>query len=274
MNERRALATTPPSTEQTPERDDRRANGTRRDRRTPAPTHDRPHSSTCGVSAAQPAQGRARSAVVVEMGKGSREIEGLVMTEVNVGSHLIHRELVTIQGEPVQIPDPERLVHLQFRRYAGCPICNVHLRSITQRHEGILAAGIREVVVFHSSAETMLEFQSELPFAAIWQTRQKLYAEFGVGSSLKAVLNPRAPLAGVRARSVVHSVRGAMGIGEKHLGLPADFLIAPDGLVLAAKYGKHASDQWSVDELLKLARSHNRHLATPAKTPTPAATPA
>lgn len=95
------------------------------------------------------------------------------MTEVNVGSHLIHRELVTIQGEPVQIPDPERLVHLQFRRYAGCPICNVHLRSITQRHEGILAAGIREVVVFHSSAETMLEFQSELPFAAIRRPRQE-----------------------------------------------------------------------------------------------------
>ena len=207
-------------------------------------------------------------------GKGSREIEGLVMTEVNVGSHLIHRELVTIQGEPVQIPEPERLVHLQFRRYAGCPICNMHLRTITQRHEEILAAGIREVVVFHSSAETMLEFQGELPFAAIADPDKKLYAAFGVESSLKAVLNPRAPLAGFRARSGVHSVRGAMGIGEKHLGLPADFLIGPDGLVLEAKYAKHASDQWSVDELLELARSHNGELATPARTPTGAAAPA
>jgi AhpC/TSA family len=190
------------------------------------------------------------------------------MTEVN------HRELMTIQGEPVQIPEPDRLVHLQFRRYAGCSICNMHLRSITQRHEEILAAGIREVVVFHSSAETMLEFQGELPFAVIGDPNNKLCAEFGVESSLKAVLNPRAPLAGFRARSVVHSVRGAMGIGEKHLGLPADFLIGHDGLVLAAKYGKHASDQWSVEELLELARSHGRHLATPATTPTPAPAPA
>lgn len=196
------------------------------------------------------------------------------MTEVNVGSHLVHRELVTIQGEPVQIPEPQRLVHLQFRRYAGCPICNMHLRTITQRHEEILATGIREVVVFHSSAETMLEFQGELPFAAIADPDKKLYAEFGVGSSLKAVLNPRAPLAGFRARSGVHNVRGAMGIGEKHLGLPADFLIGPDGLVLEAKYGKHASDQWSVDELLELARSHNGELATHARTPTGAAPPA
>jgi hypothetical protein len=28
----------------------------------------------------------------------------------------------------MQIPEPDRLVHLQFRRYAGCPICNMHLR--------------------------------------------------------------------------------------------------------------------------------------------------
>jgi hypothetical protein len=37
--------------------------------------------------------------------------------------------------------------------------------------------------------------------------------------------------------------------------LPGDFLIAPDGRVLASKYGKHADDQWSVDEELALART-------------------
>jgi hypothetical protein len=33
-------------------------------------------------------------------------------------------------------------------------------------------------------------------------------------------------------------------------GLPADLLIAGDGAVVACHYGEHASDQWSVDELL------------------------
>jgi hypothetical protein len=42
------------------------------------------------------------------------------------------------------------------------------------------------------------------------------------------------------------------------LGLPADFLIAPDGRVLAEKYGAHVDDQWSVDELLTLAASVER----------------
>jgi hypothetical protein len=32
------------------------------------------------------------------------------------------------------------------------------------------------------------------------------------------------------------------------------FLIGPDGRVLAAKYGKYVDDQWSVEELLDLAR--------------------
>jgi hypothetical protein len=44
--------------------------------------------------------------------------------------------------------------------------------------------------------------------------------------------------------------------GKGALGLPADFLIATDGRVLACQYGAHADNQWSVDELLALARGH------------------
>ena len=37
-------------------------------------------------------------------------------------------------------------------------------------------------------------------------------------------------------------------------GLPADFLISSDGRVVGAHYGRHANDQWSVPDLLELAR--------------------
>jgi len=40
------------------------------------------------------------------------------------------------------------------------------------------------------------------------------------------------------------------------LGVPADFLVASNGRVVAAKYGQHAYDQWSIDELLTLAGEH------------------
>lgn len=65
------------------------------------------------------------------------------------GGVVTARELTGVSGEAVPIPDPHRLVRLQFRRVAGCPICNVHLQSIVRRHDEIADAGIREVVVFH-----------------------------------------------------------------------------------------------------------------------------
>jgi hypothetical protein len=49
------------------------------------------------------------------------------------------------------------------------------------------------------------------------------------------------------------SLIGGLAPGENHLGKPADFLIDPDGTIKACKYGAHADDQWSVDEMLDLA---------------------
>jgi hypothetical protein len=113
---------------------------------------------------------------------------------------------VTINGDVLSVPGANRLVRLQLRRFAGCPVCNLHLQSIVRRHDEIVAAGMREVVVVHSSAEE---------------------------------LRPRAvPPAGRRPLRAAH--RGPD---------------RPDGRVMARKYGEHASDQWTVDELLAQAGS-------------------
>ncbi|WP_077099461.1 peroxiredoxin-like family protein [Mycobacterium terramassiliense] len=163
------------------------------------------------------------------------------------------REVLSVCGEAVAIPDPKRRVHLQFRRFAGCPICNVHLQSIVRRHDEIAGAGVREVVVFHSTDEELRRYVGELPFAVIGDPDKALYAEFGVGTSPRSVLHPRALAA---------AIRGGMGTVNMHptgghLGLPADFLIGPDGRVLACKRGRHANDQWTVDEVLAYAGSAN-----------------
>ncbi|GAC1652986.1 MAG: peroxiredoxin-like family protein [Mycobacterium sp.] len=179
------------------------------------------------------------------------------MPKVEVGDVVTARELSDVHNKPVRMPDPERLVHLQFRRFAGCPICNLHLQSISRRHDQIVAAGVREVVVFHSSAEAMREFQGDLPFTTIADPDKELYREFGVEASPKALLHPRAWAAATRGMRGL-SPRGAAGLGEKHTGLPADILIGSNGRVLAAKYGSHADDQWSVDELLNFASAAPR----------------
>lgn len=179
------------------------------------------------------------------------------------GSTVTGRRFDTVSGGPVGVPDPDRLVHLQFRRFAGCPVCHLHLRSVVRRHAEIEAAGVREVVVFHSSAEELLRHTADLPFAVVADPGKRLYAEFGVESAPRALLSPRAwgPVVGAVLRGGWEVLRGRERLPATHqpggrLGLPADFLIGTDGRILAAKYGEHVYDQWPVDELLFLASSH------------------
>jgi len=181
------------------------------------------------------------------------------MTHIPAGAVVNRRELLTVHSERILVPDPERTVHLQFRRFAGCPVCNLHLHSIVQRHGEIQRAAIREVVVFHTNTEELLQHAGDFPFAVIADPEKRLYADFGVESGPRALLNPRtwSPILRGVIRSIGAVLRGRpMPSTNPHggrLGLPADFLIAPDGLVLACKYGSHAYDQWSVDEILALS---------------------
>ncbi len=153
------------------------------------------------------------------------------------------------------VPDPASVVHLQLRRFAGCPICHLHLHQIARRHEEIRAAGIREVVVFHSEASLLLEYQGDLPFDVIADPEKALYREFGVESSIRSVLHPKAAAASMKGLAHGASVKGTLTAREDHFSMPADFLISPEGTVLAVKYGRHADDQWSVEELLALGSS-------------------
>jgi hypothetical protein len=129
------------------------------------------------------------------------------------------------------------------------------MRSIVARHDEILAAGIREVAVFHSEPGTMLTFQGTLPFAAVADPGRRLYAEFGVGTMpYTNALKLRSWRAAARGLASAPSLRGIGSQGQTYLGLPADFLIGPDGTILAVNYGKYTDDHWAVGELLALAQ--------------------
>ncbi|MEU4130387.1 peroxiredoxin-like family protein [Streptomyces wuyuanensis] len=189
---------------------------------------------------------------------------------LTAGSVVSPRTLTAVTGEAVPVPAPDRLVHLQFRRFAGCPVCNLHLRSVVRRHEEIEAAGVREVVVFHSPARELREHVAGLPFAVVADPAKELYTEFGVEASPRALLSPRAwgPVLRAVLRGAWTVLRGRerRPSSRPHggrLGLPADFLIAADGRVVAAKYGEHVYDQWSVDELLASARGATRPRTAP-----------
>ena len=161
-----------------------------------------------------------------------------------------------IHGADIEIPDGSRWTHIQFRRFAGCPVCNLHLQSFIARHDEVAAAGIREVTVFHSSNAELLPYQGRFPFDVIGDPRKLLYRRCGVSSSISALLSLKAFVASLKGNlrkdkpelNMMRMPNGGM------LGLPADFLIGPDGVVKASHYGKHAYDQWTVDQVMALAQ--------------------
>ena len=155
------------------------------------------------------------------------------------------RRLWGVNGRSVEVPAKGGRAHLQFRRFAGCPVCHLRLCNFGNRHPEVADAGITEVVLLHSADDELRGYQSLLPFTVVADPDWALYREFAIETGLQAVADPRAWwAANVRSRP-----------STIHLGLPADLLIDPDGTVLAAHYGRHADDQWSVDQLLDVHRS-------------------
>src|SRR6266478_9297467 len=155
-----------------------------------------------------------------------------------------------VTGEAINLPDPKRLVHLQFRRFVDCPICNTHIAEFRRRAREIEAAGIKEVIVFHSSPKSIRSYQKDVPFVLVGDPKKAIYKEFGVKSSLGFI---SLMSLGAAMRGVAHGHFG-LRLSGGPFGLPGDFLIAPSGRIKAVKYGTHAYDQWSVDELIALAK--------------------
>ncbi|HEU5154973.1 MAG TPA: peroxiredoxin-like family protein [Gemmatimonadales bacterium] len=172
--------------------------------------------------------------------------------------------LTTIHGEAITVPDKgSSYVHLQFLRFAGCPVCNFHLHQLAQRAAEIKEAGVHQVLVFHSSRDEMLKYQAQLPFDCIPDPNKWLFREFGVETSLLALLHPAVLWAGIRG---ILTTRKLYKKAENGIfGLPADFLIDPEGEVIAAQYGSHAYDNWDADQLLHLV-SERENPATPPDT--------
>jgi hypothetical protein len=161
----------------------------------------------------------------------------LKMPRIETGARLASLELTTIGGDRARVPEPGRLVHLQVRGFAGCPMCTTHLRSLALRRDELAEAGITEALIFRSTVDALQEHYADMPFAIVADPAREVCTKLGVESSLRAPLDPHAWAAGLRGAirnlprlpTVPPKMMGA-------LGLPADFLVAGDGTVAACNH--------------------------------------
>ncbi|MGV8896307.1 MAG: AhpC/TSA family protein [Rhodoglobus sp.] len=178
---------------------------------------------------------------------------------LSAGDTLPALELQGAIGGTASIPPAHGYVHLQLRRFSGCMVCNVHLRQVVQRLPDITAADVQEVVVFHSTVAEVKQYESELPFVVVADPEKNLYRQFGVERSSTALLAawrtwPKAVWGALVTAFRTRKLPPLRPVGGE-LGCPADVLIDSAGRVVAVKYGTHAADQWSIDELLELVRA-------------------
>jgi hypothetical protein len=106
---------------------------------------------------------------------------------------------------------------LQFRWFAGCPICSQHLDMFAARHGDVAAAGITEVVVLHFAAEQLQGYQAALPFTVVADPDRVHYRRFGVETGVRAMADTRAWWAAVRSGRewmTHHSDAHGVGVGE------------------------------------------------------------
>lgn len=171
------------------------------------------------------------------------------MTRLAPGDRVPDRVVVDLSGTTRRIPSGS-LLHLQLRRFAGCPICNLHMAEYAHRIDEIVAAGVEPLVLFNATREGMLPYQGDLPFPTAPDPDFSLYRAFGVERSMVATIT---------GTSWVKTLRGmaggvAVGAPERMSAgtiLPADFLIDGDGVVLDCHYAANPSDGWPVDALLE-----------------------
>jgi hypothetical protein len=169
-----------------------------------------------------------------------------------VGERLASLKLSTLAHGTVQVPGPT-FTHLQFRRFAGCPVCNLHLRSFARGHDQLELAGVRTVAFFHSPADLMRPYQGALPFPAVPDPERRWYRHFGVERSAIAVAHPQVVWSALRG--LVGARSNPFAGGRDQTGLPADFLIDSGGVIVGTHYGRHADDQWSLAEVLARVRA-------------------
>jgi peroxiredoxin len=169
------------------------------------------------------------------------------------GQTITPTRLPTVDGGTIDVPHPHQLTHLYFSRWAGCPICNMHIASYRRRADELRAANISVVMIFHSPAQDIIDLRGDLPFPLVADPDRTLYRAFGVGKSPLFLTHPQAWKAFRREAAQGNKAERVHG---GVMGLPADFLIEPNGRLLAAHYGRHADDSLSVDDLLELQGRH------------------
>lgn len=148
-----------------------------------------------------------------------------------------------IQGRPVRLSNyAGQHILLTFVRYAGCAFCGLRIFYLTSRYAALQAQGLAIIAVTESTLEAVQtqKVLMDAPFPIIVDPQREFFHLYGIQTSVWGLI--RGEIQHVR-ENIQARQQGLYGkITGNVFRMPADFLIAPNGRILIAHYGKDLGD--------------------------------
>ena len=162
----------------------------------------------------------------------------------------------TMAGTQTELPQLGSWTLLSFLRYASCPACNLRVRELRIDGGELRRAGIEWFVVFHSPERRLKRHMPD----DVWQNvisdpESQLAGRFGTTRSWLGVgLSMLLPaFYWAFLKTLAFGYWGG-AIDRWFHSMPADILIAPDGTIRLAHYGRHIVDHVGVASVLDVVR--------------------
>lgn len=143
-------------------------------------------------------------------------------------------------------------VYLLFMRFAGCPVCNLHVHSLLKHADAFKEKNIEVVLVYESSISTMRTYLDDTayPFTFVADPQNALYDRYGIEKSWGKFL-----------ASLFKGLIAKVGAGEKLFKkkpkadgklnrMEAEFLIDESGKIVIAHYASFLGDNVSIEKIL------------------------
>ena len=153
-------------------------------------------------------------------------------------------DTVDLFGDPVQLSDfRDRKLMLSFYRYAACPLCNLRVHDLIERHSGLAAMGLAIVAVFQSPPETIRKYvgRQDAPFPIIPDPSMAHYRRYRVERSWPGLFKV------IKHRKDEFTLAADKGFKPGWINgpinrIPADFLIDGHGKLRTCFYGADIGD--------------------------------
>ncbi len=157
--------------------------------------------------------------------------------KINVGDKAPLFKLESFNAGSIDLAEllGDQKVVLIFSRYFGCPLCQLDLKELMERHSEIEEKGAKILYITQSGEKVANEFikKENIKFPIIPSSKDELYAEYGLGVMESEAIKQ------VKVRfkeSIKAGIKHGEYEGWEKQG-PGQFIINQEGKIIHAKKG-------------------------------------